>query len=647
MSTLASREEEARLVSWVTGQYKAIKAARNTLEVQWYTNLAFFFGRQWIQLLATSASKNGVQLTIPPAPPWRVRLVINKIRPTVRTELAKVTSQKPQFTVMPRTTDDLDLVASRVSDQILKCEYDEKEIHEKIKSAAWWALVTGTGFIKDFWDVRATDRQGNKGDFEVEAVTPFHLFVPDLKTEDIEKQPFIIHASTMNVQIANARYGTEFKQADSNVDSTQDLLNDSFLNLSGTQATDKRRELLVLECWIKPGWHPQYKDGGLVTIVGDKVVTNRKAFPFKHGEYPFSKIIHIPAGRFYGVSVIEDLIPLQREYNRTRSQIVESKNRMSRPQLTAMEGSINVGRITSEPGQVILYKPGFQPPTPLPMQGLPSYVAEEVMRIQADFDDISGQHEISRGGTPSQVTAATAISFLQEQDDTKLSHTVSSIERAVAKLGRHILTYAADYWTEARLVRVIGLDGSFDAQMYKGSDIRGNTDVIVEAGSGLPTSKAAKQAFLMDLLKMGVLPPERVLEVLDIGGIEKVYQEFLIDKRQAQRENLQMTKLNVATVIAKRDANQPTGADIHDWDNHGVHIIIHDNFRKSQQFESLSYETQQVFQAHVEAHKAMQQQEQQAQLQQQLLAQQAGQGAGAVPQSGAGQQQPTPEATGG
>lgn len=635
MGTLSDNK---RAVDWVNGQYQQIKKARQNLETQWYTNLAFFFGRQWVQLMSSQASTTGVQLFTPAAPPWRVRLVINKIRPIIRTELAKTTSQKPQFTVMPRTTEDIDLNASRVAEQILKCEYDEKEVQERIKSAVWWTLTTGTGFLKDYWSASAKPRSGGTGDFKIEALSPFHLMVPNFKQEDIEEMPYVIHASTLSTEAANMQYqkslgGYEFTEKDANVNAVKDVFEDSFLNLMGAPAVVKSKELLVLECWIKPGWHKQYPNGGLITTCANRVVVNSDKFPFSHGEYPFSKILHIPAGRFYGTSIIEDLIPLQREYNRTRSQVVENKNRMSKLQLLAQEGSVNPSRITNEPGQVILYKPGYQPPTPLPLQNMPPFVSEELNRLQMDFDDISGQHEISRGGAPSQVTAATAISFLQEQDDTKLSPTVSSIERAVGKIGRHILVYAADFWTQERLIRVMGDDGSFDAKMYKGADIHGNTDVIVEAGSGLPTSKAAKQAFIMDLLKLGAIPPDKAIQVLDIGGIEKIYQDYLLDRRQAQRENLVMTKLNANTVLAAQQQGTVTGAEVHSWDNDQLHIMVHNDFRKGQQFESLDPAVQQVFEAHVQAHEQRIQQQQQQQMAQQ---QQALIGSGQAPPVGGG-----------
>src|SRR6185436_16338240 len=125
----------------------------------------------------------------------------------------------------------------------------------------------------------------------------------------------------------------------------------------------------------------------------------------------------------------------QRELNRTRSQIVEAKNKMAKPQLLAPKGSIDVNKITSEPGLVILYTPGFNPPTPLPLTSLPAYIAEELQRIQQDFDEQTAATEVTRGGTPPGVEAASAIAYLQEENDSRFAHTVASIEEATEKIG--------------------------------------------------------------------------------------------------------------------------------------------------------------------------------------------------------------------
>lgn len=580
---------EKKLVSWATQEYRKIKNARRSIERQWYINLAFYFGKQNIAVVNTAASPSGFRLTIPKAPPWRVRLIINKIRKIIRTQIAKTVAQKPRFYVVPASTEDEDLVAARVGEQIFDSVYADKKIKTVIRRAEWWAAICGTGFIKDYWDPNKLSTLGDKGDFCIEPTTPFHVFIPNFDTEELEEQPYVIHVTTKSVDWVRMTY-PQLSKVEADVNAASDILNDSFMGMIGAQSPDSKNSVLCIEVWIKPKGHPLFPSGGMFQIVGGRIVYLSNKYPYKHGEFPFSKLEHIPSGKFYGTSVIEDLISPQREYNRTRSQIVENKNRMAKLQLVAPRGSIEASKVTSEPGQVIFYTPGFNPPTPLTLQGLPSYVLQEVDRLQQDMDDISGQHEISRGQNPAQVTAATALSYLQEQDDTQLSDTIESLESAVEKLGRHVLSHASQYWTEGRMIRVVGRDQSFDAHVYKTADLGGNNDLRVESGSALPTSKAAKQAFLMDLIKLGAIQINDALQVLDIGGIEKVYEDFLVDKRQAQRENL---KLGSGLSLPPND-----------WDNHQVHIMIHNKYRKTQEYEALPNKAKEDFQQHVELHKA-------------------------------------------
>lgn len=582
-------DSTARIKSTVEKWYSDCKNSRSNTERQWYMNMAFYFGKHNVRLINSVSASNGFKLYTPKAPPWRVRLIINKVRGYTRTELAKITSNRPRFYVVPATTEDEDLTAARVSEQIFDSVYSNYNLKHTIRRAEWWNLVCGNAFIKCYWDPNKPDlNTKTKGDFCIEPVTPFHIYVPNLTEEELEAQPYVIHATTKSLDWANSSFPQYKGKFNANANGTNDILDDGFLNIIGAGA-QKKEDVLVLECWVKPG-NSLFPNGGLVTIVGGVVVQVQQVFPYKHGMYPFMKLDNIPSGKFYTTSNIEDLIPLQREYNRTRSQIIEAKNLMGKPKLMAPKGSVDAKQITSEPGQVIYYTPGFNPPTNLPLQPLPSYVLQEVQQLQQDMDDLSGQHEISRGQNPSQVTAATALSFLKEQDDTKLSGTIESLEIALEVLGKQILSHVVQFWTQPRMVRTMGEDGAFDAMMYKGSDLGGNLDVRVESGSALPQSKAAKQAFVMDLLKMGLIPQDKGLEMLDIGGIEKIYEDYLVDTRQAQRENQRLM--------------QGEAVEANDFDNHQAHIDIHNKFRKGQQFEMLPDNIKQMFQDHVAAHQS-------------------------------------------
>lgn len=637
LALLQLEHKKKAWANWASTEFNRMRQIRRPIERQWYINYAFYMGKQNIAVVNSSANDLGFQLITPKVPPWRVRMVTNKIRVMVRTEISKLTSNRPIPIVVPATTEDEDYAAARAGEQILKSEFTRSEFDQVVRSWVWWGSVTGSAFMKSYWDPSQeysstlvpdmTQPPGPDGQpqmkeepqygcIKVERISPFHIFIPDLLEEDLQKQPYVCHAMTKDPLWVKRTYGINVNPTTT---STHDILEQSFLNLMG-HADQKKDSVLVLEYWIKPGGHPDFPQGGLLTVVDDTVVQHigfddGKGIPVPHKEYPFYKYTGIPTGQFYGESMIVDLISLQKEYNRTSSQIIEAKNMAAKPKLLAPLGSINPKQITTEPGQAILYTQGYERPSQLDLPQLPQYVLEELNRLQNDMDDISGQHEITRGNTPSQVTAATAISYLQEQDDSKLAYQIAGVEHAISKLGTHYLKMVARYWDTPRLVRTVGRDGLFEAQMWQGNDLRGNTDVQVLAGSALPHSRAAKQAFVMDLMKLGLVPPEQGLEMLDIGNMEKILEDYLIDKRQAQRENLKMAQadpqaleeyFNNPQVDPMSGQPMPPQPPLppNSYDNHQVHIHLHNQFRKSQAFEILPEPLKIAFELHVQAHQA-------------------------------------------
>jgi hypothetical protein len=617
-----SRKEQEKAITWAKETYTSIKSARVQIERTWMRNLCFYGGRQYITFRNTSSIIQGTLggLFIPPAPYWRARPVINRIRPIIRTEISKLTSQKPSAYIIPNSSEDHDLFAAQIGEQIWESIYQRKRLKRIIRKAVWWLSVCGTSFIKTCWDPTLMDADSDQmGDLTFHHETPFHVFIPDFREEELENQPYLIHAQLRSHEWVKVKFPDIKINA---ADRSDEILPNTFLNLIGANSIKGQECTLVYECWIKPGSLSQWPNGAMFTIIGDSVVQAVEGWPYQHKQYPFAKLEHIPTGTFYSESAIFDLIPLQKEYNRTRGQIIEAKNRMGKPQLLAEKGSIEASKITSEPGQVIYYQPGFERPSPIPLVSLPNYVTQELERILSDMEDISGQHEVSNGQAPPGVTAATAINYLQEQDESKLAPTYESLEEGIEKVAFHTMSLIQQYWDTPRVVKTVGLDNSFDAMTFMGSDLRGNTDIRVEAGSSLPTSKAAKQAFIMDLMKFGFLQPEKGLEVMEIGGISKVYEEVRLDVRHAQRENLKMAAVT-PELYEQHIMEQQMGGPItdpstgmpmppsyesivptHTWDNHAVHIEIHNKYRKSQAFEQLSDEAKQIFEQHVNEHKA-------------------------------------------
>lgn len=648
--------------SWVESELTKCKNSRHQFERQWYLNLAFCAGKQYVSPLTIAGQ--GFKLTTPKAPPHRVRLVINKIRTAVRGECSKLTTSKPIPTVIPSTNEDEDFASALVAEQILKSKYATADFESIYRSWIWWGVVCGTSFLKQYWDASGKDYEAKQlpptptfptgepfpdeiieavpglkeklqtpipavGKICLERVTPFHIYVPDLLAEDINQQPYVIHAMTKSPLWVKSKFG---------IDATPDARASNTVldaaNIIAKGAEDHLDAVMVKEVWIKPNGHKDFPEGGMLTVINSKVVAYADKWPYPFPEYPFYKYNGIPTGGFYSDSMIVDLIPLQKEYNKKRSQAIEIQNTMGKPKLLYQKGSLDPKKISSEPGQSIPYTAGYEPPVPLPGSEVPVSFVNEIEKLQAEFDDVSGQHEIARGGTPNNaISSGTAIAYLQEQDDAKLNYQVASIENATETLGSHYLIIASHYWDDNRLIKTTGRNNTYEALRWKRGMLKGNTDVKTQTGSALPYSKAAKQALVTEMMQNGFLSPETGLEMMNFGGMDKAVEDALIDKRQAMRENLKMAEIPEKMLqLLMNPAPGPNGEEpfdgppdpmtgkpaqfngdgtpfqpqppipVNSWDNHEEHIRWHNHYRKSQEFELLSELNKKAFELHVELH---------------------------------------------
>ena len=621
--------DKDKLKAWIKSKYSEMKTDRLPIQRQWYVNYAMYSGNQYLTLVGTGPTG---RLVTPAVPSYRIRNTINLTRPLIRTEMSRLTSQKPSATVLPATGSDDDLLSAQAGEQLWEYMQQRRDWDVKMLRNAFWLTICGTSFLKTWWDKNLIDPMSSdqyglpvEGDVQFGVTTPFNLFVPDLLEEDIECQPYVFEAYTRPVTWVKKFYGID---TNPNVVAKNELIETRYFQTGGVNEA-KPDSVLVIEAWIKPGSYEGLDDGGLVTVVGDEI-TDVSNF-YLHNEYPYSRFIHVPTGKFYGDSVLVDTNTLQRRYNRSSSQITESKNRMARPQLLVAEGSIVPSKYTSEPGLVVTYKPGLPPPSPLPLQTLPAYVMQEMDTIRTELEDISGQHQASRGMSPGGgVVAATAISFIQEKDDSLMSTTYSYLEKGVEKVARQALQLAVDYYDIPRKIRVTGLDQAFDVVTLSGADIINGTDIRVEGGSALPMSKPARQAFLMDLFKMGAITKEEMLDLLEMGGVQKLVEETRRDKKQAQRENIKMKKMTneeyqgfMQQVIQTAMQGGPGSTDpntgyplidpmvpatyppfipVNAWDNHALHVQEHNNYRKGQEYEVLPDFVKTEFEKHVQLH---------------------------------------------
>lgn len=661
-------EDGKKLVAWAKDQYGRCRSQKSRKHEQWYLFMSFYFGHQWVDIVTNGmGAELAGKIKARPVPPYMQKRTVNRIRSFVRTEQSKFLSTLPTVSAVPATSEEEDVRAAYAAEQAWQSYLAKNKLRREYSRANWWKIITGNGFIKSWWDPTVIDKStGQPGDIVYRSVSPFHIFVPDQREREVDDQPFIIQAQVKPLEWCRQQYPEELdgEKLEPSQSSANSLLDDAYYKLAGTPKSELDA-CLVLEVWVKPGTNKMMPQGGLLVLIEDVLVgAYMEGMPYNHGEYPYTKIEHLSNDTFWADSPLADLVELQREFNETRTQISLAARRMGNPQLLAQQGSIVPGRMTNEPGQQILYRPGTPPPQPIPLQPLPEYVVGQLDRIIQDFEDLSGQHEVSKGHTPTGVTAGTALAFLKETDDNYLTPQYQNIEDAFERIAKHTLMLFQQFVDVPRKLKVIGADGAFDTALLSGADISGATDIRVEPGSSIGQSMAAKRAAVMDMFSVGILQdPNQALRLLEVGGAQKVLDTVSVAEKKAQRENTKIKSLNseegmaalqehmqqnlmemvqVAAGQMNEEAQATGGIDpetgepampvdpmqmmqdpqimqmlqeqippmipADDFDMHEVHIDVHNRYRMGQEYETLPDEIKAEFDKHVQMHEMLLQQ---------------------------------------
>ena len=588
-------ETDVDLIKLVEDRFDASQKIKKKYQRQWYLNLCFFAGQHYVKWNEITN-----RIEIKKVPSWRVRLVANYIFSFVRKLIGKWLKNKPILIAVPATNEDSDKKSAKFAEKYLEFIDRKLGMPTKRQWLLLWNAVCGKAFKKIYWDEKAGDliKEGQKdeegnpvldeegkpvedkfhlGEVACDILSAYEVFPDPVCQYNIDEGDWIIHAKVRKIKEVKAKYPDKADEvkADKEVDSS--LIFDSnimsFSSDLGSSVSVKikplKESVVVKECWQFPT--EEYPKGRLIVVAGGVLLKN-DVFPYQDNDgnvfHPFVEYDYILVpGRYWPMSLIEQLIPLQKEINKTKSQIVENKNRTSRPKYFVPKSAfLSEDALTDAPGEIVEYS-GNQPPISDTPPSMPAYVFQHLTDVLMDMQNISDIHDVSRGKTPAGVKSGVAIAALQEQDDTNLGPDIYRFEEAEAKSGRKILMLAQQFYTEPRTLKIVGENNAIEYQEFKKSDITCN-DVIVQVGSALPQSKVAKQQMILSLWESKLITdPRKILKLLELGNVEEVWEDMEIDSNQAQLENKQMEE------GMQIEANW--------YDNHSVHLYEHQKVMKS------------------------------------------------------------------
>jgi hypothetical protein len=633
--------------------------------IEWKMNREFYKGNQWV---FPNPNMNGqIQdlnfgLGDHAQSRYKVRLTSNQIKQGVMSYVAQLTKTKPVINASPNSGDDKDLKSAQMAEALYEYWWREFNMKSKLQSA----LVNATlsqGYWKISWDPYAgkgttfmvgpdgqpiTDphlsdlykeeieaaggdpaqfsKTVNLGDITIEVI-PGENVILDPAAATFEDAEFAICKHSMDPSEIQARWGVTVK-ADQTVDDSQSGLP---WGLQAKQGQDKPNPV-TKDVWIM--YHrksPALPQGRYVAWIEgpDKVLMDT---PW---EFPFDEL---PLVKFPGIErpnsplddpLVTDARPIQKELNRTLSQIVQHKNLTIKPQMLAPTGSLR-DRLNDEPGAVFQFNPvGNQRPEWREMPSLPPYVFEHLQDIQGRLDRLFNLASVSRGDVPPNVEAGIAIDLLQEAAVDQVSPIIQRLEEALVRAGHIMASFAQTYYIEPRLLKIIGAGGTVQVKKFKNSDISGGFSFYAEAGSGLPRTRAGKQAQIEFMLQNQLIDPRSALKRLDVADSKGLLQKLAQDEDMANRENEKLMKgeptnpLALHTMMAQvqqvmadptadpdGDGQPDTPEQKMAWaqqqleqaavapqpfEDYQTHLDVHGSFMKSAEFEHLDPQIQQGF----------------------------------------------------
>lgn len=604
------------LVEETINDFKRRQMERKPIEAQWILNLNFLYGNQYCNISSMGDVEDYSKQYF-----WQEREVFNHISPVVEARISRLSQIRPVMSVIPATNSDEDISTAKVSKNLINSVYHKLNISNKIINCTNFSEICGTGFYKVIWN----DKKGRKiakenndfvyeGDVSVEVVSPFEIFPDSTSYEEIDDCNSIIHAKSYSSDVVKSLWGVDEIGSDIDVFSLDNISNMGGLGYNATSnkvvSTIKHNQVLVLEKYVAPT--VEYPNGRLIIVAGNTLVFDGE-LPYINREdetrgFPFVKQSSIKQPNcFFGSSIIERIIPIQRSYNAVKNRKHEYMNRLSMGILTVEDGSVDCDNLEEEglcPGKVLVYRQGSSAPKIMDNGSIPSEFKEEEERLLEEFSSISGVSDILINAKSNLSNmSGVALELLLEQDTNRLNISSDQIKIAIKNIASQILKLYKQFVSSKRIAKVIGKDGSIEMFYFNKSDISSD-DIVFQTENEIGDTKAQKRSLIFELLNSGLLYDEngklttriksKTLEMLGFGMWDSQYDLEELHMKKAGKENLKLIK--------EFKMDKP-----YEIDSHSLHIDEHIAFMLSEEFAkmvAIKPEIEEKMLEHIKMHKS-------------------------------------------
>lgn len=587
------------VVKDVTEDFANRQQARRSYELTWRQNLNFLMGNQYCNVTSSGEVVQEDKYFF-----WQEKQVFNHIVPIVETRISRICRNKPKPMVRPYTGSQQDVKSAEISDKILATLQDKLDMDEVINQAVTWSETCGTSFYKVTWQGGSQDAASpNQQDVAVTVCPPFEIFPDSNVCQGLQDVNSLIHARAFDVEEIKRIWGKDVAGCTNQTMALDGVVGSGGLGYNATVPTvtmqDKANSCVVIERYTRPS--VQHPNGKLEIVAGDTLLYYGD-LPYQIGtdgqrDFPFVRqVSFLQPGSFWGTSVIERLIPVQRAYNALKNRKHEFLNRLTMGILMVEDGSVDTDNLQEEglsPGKILVYRQGANMPEIMDNGTLPIDFDKEESRLLDEFVSISGVSDFARNSTtPANVTSGTAMQLIAEQDEMRMSCSLDQMYAAIKKIAKLCLQLYKQFAGQSKLVRVV--QGNKADLMYLSSSDVSNGDVVFDTEGDVGGSLATRRAVIFQMISSGLLEgtdgqisqakKERLLDMLGLGSWKEEKPLADLHCQRAEWENANLQQAKVLSV-----------------DDHQIHVDRHLRYLLAN--ANVDFDKQEELLRHVEQHK--------------------------------------------
>ena len=466
----------------------------------------------------------------------------------------------PTPNVLPR--EEGDKPEAEMLSSILPVVLDQCEFEEVYSSIQDDKLKSGTGIYGVFWDA---DKLNGLGNVSLRCIDVVNLFwEPGIS--DIQDSRNVFHVELQDNDLLEQQWPETKGKLGSGTGNLSEYIHDDTIDTSQKTA--------VIDWYYK-------KDGvlhyckfveGVVLFATENEPEYEKGW-YEDGRYPFEfdKLFSLK-GSPCGFGYIDVAKSAQEYIDRGNQAILQNMLANARPRhFIRNDGSVKEEEYGDYTKPFVHVEGGLGTDSimPIPQNPLPgayqSIIAEKVNELK----EVTGNRDISTGGTTSGVTAASAIAAMQEAGSKLSRDSNKASYRAFRQVVLMIIERIRQFYTLPRCFRILGQDGQekyteyTNAHLTEQVDEQGNMrhplfDVEVSAEKQSPYSKMSNNELALQFYSAGFFNPQladQALACLDMMDFNrKSFIENKIRENGTMYQQLQMMQQTMMGMAAELDA---------------------------------------------------------------------------------------------